>query len=290
MRRVVTILLLAIMWYASWHVNIPFCNEPEEPAQIPKLDVPYEPTSYGIAQAMISMAKVTSKDIVYDLGCGDGRIVIMAAKDRKARGVGVDIDPQRIKESIENADAAGVSNIVRFVQQDLFAIDVTPATVVMLYLWPEVNLKLRPKLLQDLKPGTRIVSHSHTMGAWKADATQQVEGHSIYLFTVPSNVTGDWLWTGLDKSPIRLNFTQSFQEARGIPSDQRNKPVLKCTLNGKAIRCSGEKMQNGKIRSFLFEGQVSGDTIKGKTKYGARGTSKSLLATRDPSTKVSIAE
>lgn len=290
MRRVVTILLLAIVWYATWNGNLSFCINTNETGQKPKLDVPYEPTSYGIAQGMFSMAKVTSNDLVYDLGCGDGRIVIMAAKERKARGVGVDIDPVRIKESIENAEAAGVSNLVRFIEQDLFATDVTPATVVMLYLWPEVNLKLRPKLLQDLKPGTRIISHSHTMGAWKANATQRVEGHSIYLFIVPSNVTGDWLWTGLDKSPTRLNFTQKFQEAKGILPSQRDEPVLKCTLNGKAIRCSGEKMQNGKIRSFLFEGQVSGDMIKGKAKYGARGTSRSVRATRDPSTRVSIAE
>ncbi len=160
----------------------------------------------------------------------------------------------------------------------------------MLYLWPEVNLKLRPKLLQGLKPGARIVSHSHTMGAWKADATLRVEGHSIYLFTVPSNVTGDWLWTGLEKSPTRLSIIQKFQEAQGMIPGKENEPLLKCTLNGTALRCSGEKMQNGKIRSFLFEGQVSGDTIKGKVKYGARGTSRGVRATRDPSTKVSIAE
>jgi len=290
MRRVVTILLLAIVWYATWHGNLSFCIDTDETGQKPKLDVPYEPTSYGIAQAMLSMAKVTSKDLVYDLGCGDGRIVIMAAKERKARGVGVDIDPARIKESIENAKAAGVSNLVRFMEQDLFATDMTPATVVMLYLWPEVNLKLRPKLLQDLKPGTRIVSHSHTMGVWKADATQRVEGHSIYLFTVPSNVTGDWLWTGLEKSPTRLSIIQKFQEAQGMIPGKENEPLLKCTLNGTALRCSGEKMENGKVRSFLFEGQVSGDTIKGKVKYGARGTSINVRATRDPSTKVSIAE
>jgi len=290
MRRVITILLLATAWYAAWYGNLSFCKDTEEIEQKPKLDVPYEPTSYGIAEAMLSMAEVTSKDLVYDLGCGDGRIVIMAAKERKARGVGVDIDPERIKESRENAKAAGVSNLVRFIEQDLFTTDVSRASVMMLYLWPEVNLKLRPRLLQDLKPGTRIVSHSHTMGTWKADATRRVENHNLYLFVVPANVTGTWLWTGLDKDPSRLRFTQSFQEAQGMLSGEGKETFLKCTLKGTAIGCSGEKMENDKMGSFLFEGRVSGDIIKGKIKHSARGPARTVKATRDASTMVSIAE
>jgi SAM-dependent methyltransferase len=290
MRKVITILLLATVWYAAWHGNFSFCKDAEEIDQKPKLDVPYEPTSYGIAEAMLSMAKVTSKDLVYDLGCGDGRIVIMAAKERKARGIGVDIDPERIKEGRENAKAAGVRNLVRFIEQDLFTTDVSRATVMMLYLWPEVNLKLRPKLLQDLKPGTRIVSHSHTMGAWKADATRTVENHKLYLFVVPANVTGTWLWTGLNKHPTRLNFTQSFQEARGMLSGEEKELFLKCTLKGTAISCSGKKMENDKMGSLLFEGHVSGDSIKGKIKHRARSPARIVKATRDTSTMVSIAE
>jgi len=282
MRRVVIILLLAIVWYAIWDGNLSFCRETDEIGQKPKLDVPYEPTSYGIARAMISMAKVTSQDVVYDLGCGDGRIVILAAKEQKARGVGVDIDPVRIKESIENAKAAGVSDLVRFIEQDLFATDVSEATVVMLYLWPEVNLKLRPKLMQVLKPGTRIVSHSHTMGIWNADATSRVEGHSIYLFVVPANVTGTWVWTGLSKNPTRLQFVQKFQEVQGLLPGQEKEPFLNCTLNGTAIRCSAA--------SFLFEGHVSGDTIKGKIKDSVSRQVRAARATRDFSTMVSIAE
>jgi SAM-dependent methyltransferase len=282
MRRAVAILLLGIVWYAIWNGNTVFCKETEETDQNPKLDVPYEPTSYGITKAMLSMAKVTSKDLVYDLGCGDGRIVIMAAKEQKARGVGVDIDPVRIKESIENAKAAGVTNLVRFIVQDLFITDVSPATVVMLYLWPEVNLKLRPRLLQDLKPGTRIVSHSHTMGTWKADVIQRVEGHNLYLFVVPANVTGTWVWTGLSKDPTRLQFTQKFQKAHGMMPGEENEPFLKCTLNGTAIRCSAE--------SLLFEGQITGNLIKGKVRDSVSAPTRLVKATRDPSTRVSIAE
>lgn len=282
MRKAVMFLLLTIGLYAIWNGNISFCSEPGETEQQPKLDVPYEPTSYGITNAMLSMAKVTSKDLVYDLGCGDGRIVIMAAKERKARGVGVDIDPIRIKESVENAKTAGVTNLVRFAVQDLFVTDVSPATVLMIYLWPEVNLKLRPRLLQDLRPGTRIVSHSHTMGTWKADVIQRVEGHNLYLFVVPANVTGTWVWTGLSKAPTRLQFTQKFQKAHGMVPDEENEPFLKCTLNGTAIRCSAE--------SLLFEGQITGNLIKGKVRDSVSGPARLVKATRDPSTRVSIAE
>jgi ribosomal protein L11 methylase PrmA len=134
---------------------------------------------------MLRLAKVTSQDVVYDLGCGDGRVVIAAAKDFGARGVGIDIDPERIAESRANARKAGVENRVEFRNEDLFEADIRPATVVTLYLWPWINLKLRPKLLSDLKPGTRVVSHFHDMGDWPPEKEIEVEGHKIYLWTIP---------------------------------------------------------------------------------------------------------
>jgi SAM-dependent methyltransferase len=149
-------------------------------------DVPYEPTHPEIVSAMLKLADVRKSDVVYDLGCGDGRIVIEAAKQFGARGVGIDIDPQRIREARANARQAGVGRLVTFRIGDLFQAKIREATVVMLYLWPEVNLKLRPKLLRDLKPGTRVVSHSHTMGDWKAEKEIEVEGDKIYLWTIPA--------------------------------------------------------------------------------------------------------
>src|SRR5512139_2288709 len=127
-------------------------------------DVIFVPTPEAVVQAMLKAAKVTKADVVYDLGCGDGRIVIAAARDFGARGVGIDIDPQRIAESQENARAAGVTGRVVFREQDLFEADFREATVVTLFLWPSLNLKLKPRLLKELRPGTRIVSHSHDMG------------------------------------------------------------------------------------------------------------------------------
>jgi ubiquinone/menaquinone biosynthesis C-methylase UbiE len=156
-------------------------------AQNPKkrLDAPFVPTIDEIAEAILKMAKVTKDDVVYDLGCGDGRVVIMAAKKFGARGVGVDIDPERIRESKENARKAGVSDRVKFIQQDLFKTDISKATVVTLYLLPEVNLRLRPKLLKELKPGTRVVSNSFDMGDWEADKKESVFGNSIYYWVIP---------------------------------------------------------------------------------------------------------
>ncbi|MGH9943764.1 MAG: SAM-dependent methyltransferase [Pyrinomonadaceae bacterium] len=149
-------------------------------------DVPYVPTSEQVVDAMLKLAKVTKSDTVYDLGCGDGRIVITAAKEFGANGVGVDINPVRIREANENAKKAQVTDKVKFIEGDLFATDFSQATVVTLHLLSAVNLKLRPKLLEQLKPGTRIVSHAFDMGDWKPEQTLQVEGAMIYFWTVPA--------------------------------------------------------------------------------------------------------
>jgi SAM-dependent methyltransferase len=151
-------------------------------------DVPYVPTPQPVVDAMLKVAKVGKNDLLYDLGSGDGRIVNTAAQQYGTRGVGIDISPERIKEANENAKKAGVSDRVRFVQQDLFKTDFSKATVVTLYLLPEVNLKLRPKLLSELKPGTRIVSHAFDMGDWKPDQKLSVGGKTIYYWVVPEKV------------------------------------------------------------------------------------------------------
>jgi uncharacterized protein len=147
-------------------------------------DVHWEPTTDPVVTAMLKLAGVKKGDTVYDLGCGDGRIVIAAATQFGARGVGIDIDPQRIAESNENAKKAGVTNMVRFEEEDLFEAKISDATVVTLFLWPSVNMKLRPKLLKELKPGTRVVSHSHDMEDWKADKEEVVDGARLFLWTI----------------------------------------------------------------------------------------------------------
>ena len=155
--------------------------------------MPYVPTTEAAVTAMLKLADVKTTDVVYDLGCGDGRIVVAAAKTFGARGVGVDINPVRIGEAKENARKAGVESLVRFEENDLFAADIREASVVTLFLLPNVNLKLRPKLLQDLKPGTRIVSNTFDMGDWKPDKQATVGdaaeatylSHTLYLWIVP---------------------------------------------------------------------------------------------------------
>jgi len=147
-------------------------------------DVPFVPTSQALVVEMLKLANVTKADTVYDLGCGDGRIVITAAKQFGARGVGVDINPERIQEANENARRAGVADKVKFIEGDLFTADIRPATVVTLYLLPSVNLKLRPRLLNELKPGTRVVSHSFDMDDWKPDKAAMVEGSQLYLWVI----------------------------------------------------------------------------------------------------------
>jgi SAM-dependent methyltransferase len=164
----------------------------KQPRRAP--DVPYVPTTEAAVKAMLKLAGVTKDDVVYDLGCGDGRIVIAAAKEYGAKGVGIDINPQRIKEANENAAKAGVEKLVRFEENDLFEASISEATVVTMFLLSNINLKLKPKLLKDLKPGTRLVSNTFDMGEWKAEREVEVDGgddeetflsRRLFLWKVP---------------------------------------------------------------------------------------------------------
>ncbi len=181
-------------------------------------DVDWEPSPLDVVDEMIILAHVHETDLVYDLGCGDGRIVIAAAAKTGARGVGVDIDPRRITESSEAALRADVDGLTQFVNRNLFAADIGDATVLFLFLFPDVNLRLRPKLLGELKPGTRIVSYSHDMGRWRPDEVVQRTDAYIYLWIVPANLSGVWegsIETGEGQLPLRMRIRQEFQKVSG---------------------------------------------------------------------------
>jgi predicted RNA methylase len=258
-----------------------------------KIDVPFEPSSTEIVGEMLNMAAVKGDDLVYDLGCGDGRIVITAAKKTGARGVGVDLDPQRIRESVENARRAGVADRVKFFQQDLFQTDIRKATVVMLYLWPEVNLRLRPKLLRELKPGTRVVSHSHNMGTWQADQSiTAANGHKIYLWMIPANVSGTWEWEkrgpkGRDRWRLRLQ--QNFQQVSGLMQAGADEMSLKeLALKGAWLRFSVASEIEGQNHEVYFEGRVKDHVLEGTMEEtSAKESSRhTWRAKRDPSTVI----
>lgn len=153
-----------------------------------KSDVPYVPTSTPVVNRMLQLAEVDENDLVYDLGSGDGRIVIQAAQQYGARGVGIEIDPELVRQARRNAHEAGVSDLVEFRQADLFKTDLSDATVVTMYLLPSVNLKLRPKLFKQLEPGTPIVSHDFDMGKWAPEQTVELNGDTVYRWTIPEQI------------------------------------------------------------------------------------------------------
>jgi ribosomal protein L11 methylase PrmA len=154
-------------------------------AQTVQRDVPYVPTPEHVVKRMLELAQIKKGEFMMDLGSGDGRIAIAAARDFGARAVGIDIDPQRIKEANENVQKNGVGDRVRILQADLFEANISEATVVTLYLLPSLNLKLMPKLMKELKPGTRIVSHAFDMGDWKPEQELDVNNRKVYFWTIP---------------------------------------------------------------------------------------------------------
>ncbi len=253
-----------------------------------KLDVPYEPSSEDVVEIMLQMARVNKDDFVYDLGCGDGRIVIAAAQKAGARGVGVDLDPERIKESLENARKADVIERVHFFEGDLFQTEIAKATVVMLYLWPEVNLKLRPKLFRELKPGTRIVSHSHDMGPWEADQMVVASnGHRVHFWVMPANVAGIWEWEMPGEGErYMLTLGQQFQKVSGglqIGADKVS--VSNAKLIGDRLEFTVEGPFRGHTEQMHFIGRVQGHLLEGTMERAAGGSRdpRKWKATRDPS-------
>ena len=209
-----------------------------------KKDVPYVPTPEPVVEQMLKMVNIANGDIVYDLGCGDGRIVVAAVKKGAKRGVGVDIDPQRIKESKENAEKNGVTDKVEFVNKDLFQMDFKEASVLTLYLLPEVNLRLRPKILDELKPGSRVVSHAFDMDDWQADEQATVEpgGETVYFWIVPAKVEGTWdtkLKSPAGEKAAKLNLKQTFQNVTGTATiDGKEQEIKEGKLKGDELTLS----------------------------------------------------
>jgi SAM-dependent methyltransferase len=230
-----------------------------------QLDVPYVSTPHEVVAEMLRLANVTGNDVVYDLGCGDGRIVIAAAQKYGARGTGVDLDPQRIMEAQAKARQARVETRVRFLQQDLFETDLREATVVTLYLLPKVNLQLRPILLRDLKPGTRVVSHEFSMDDWQPDSSVREKDSNIYLWIIPAQVSGTWAWTPSGATePYTLRLSQRYQEVNGtLQASGIEMALTDVVLVGDHLRFTA--LPRGKTQpvGLAFDGRIQNNTLVG---------------------------
>jgi len=264
-------------------------------------DVPFVPTPPEVVDEMLRLADVKAGDVLYDLGCGDGRIVIAAAKRYGVKAVGIDIDPVRIGESNENAAQAGLTGKVRFIQQNLFEADFKDATVVTMYLLTSVNLRLRPKLLAELKPGTRLVSHSFEMGEWRPDKTSVVttsfgDERDVHFWIVPANVTGRWEWDIPDGSSAKHYLLEAGQEFQVVTASGREGvwplAVTDIRLAGDSFGFRIDTEADGKMISEIYEGKVSGDKIVGTVRPAgnAKAPAVAWKARRDPKTVESIAK
>jgi precorrin-6B methylase 2 len=288
-RRLAALALAAVLYPFQAGAQAPAPAPPAAPKapaaeEAPRLDVPYVPTPQAVVDEMLKLAKPTRSDLLYDLGCGDGRIVVTAAKQFGTKGVGYDIDPARIRDSEANAQVAGVTGLVTFRRQDLFTVSLAEPSVLTMYLLPSVNMKLRPKIFAEMKPGTRIVSHAFTMEDWQPDQRSSANGANIYFWVVPGNVSGTWTATGLGGGPTTLRFTQVFQKAQGavVAAAGTEQPLGDVVVSGEEVTFTADMGGGTPVRC---RGRVSGDRIEGSLEGGA---GKKWTATRDPATKQSL--
>jgi precorrin-6B methylase 2 len=240
-----------------------------------RLDVPYVPTPPTVVKRMLELAQVGKNDFVIDLGSGDGRIAIAAAKDFGARAaLGVDLDPQRISEANENAAKAGVTDRVTFRQQNLFETAIKDANVITMYLLTSVNAQLRPRLLDELRPGTRIVSHAFGMGEWQADVHERVDNRDVFLWIIPAKIAGQWTIRDGTQN-FTMQVEQVFQELKGSATiDGRSVPLRNGKMNGEQVAFTLEI--NGKAETF--QGKVIGDKMEATG--GPVATKRDWSATR----------
>lgn len=252
-------------------------------------DVVYVPTPQVVVDEMLSMAKVGPKDFVIDLGSGDGRMVITAAKKFGARGFGVDLSDELLQESNKTAQSQGVSDRAIFIKQNLFETDLSPATVITTYLLPSMNEKLRPKIL-SMKPGTRVVAHDYHMGDWNADAQKTLSvpekkvgeaGKSfIYLWVVPAKIAGRWqsqIAAGAQPANWEFDFEQRYQMFDGAARSGDQKLALRSTrLEADQITFQFLTKPGDNSTRHEFNGTVKGDTIEGTLKLGDGAAQKQL--------------
>lgn len=242
----------------------------------PKFDVPFVPTPMVVVDEMLKLADVGPKDFVMDLGSGDGRVVIAAAKKFGARAVGVELDQHLIMQSEESVRQAGLESRVKIIEQDLFEVDLSPATVITMYLFPGVNQRLRPRLLA-LRPGTRIVSHDYDLGDWRPDRTSAIR-KKVFLWVVPAKVAGRWR-TRLALPPverlIELDLTQRHQEiSGGARVNGVAGPIWAARLTGAQLSFVViDTTDRNSEASLYFEGRVTGDAIEGTVARGV-GTAR----------------
>lgn len=237
-----------------------------QPAAKVQPDVGFVPTPQPVVESMLQTAKVGNKDVLYDLGCGDGRLVILAAKQYGARAIGIDIDPERIAEAKQNATAAGVEAKVEFRQANIFESDFKDASVITLYLLNELNVRLRPRIFAQVKPGTRIVSHAFRMGEWEPDEEKPVSVHTstyhTYFWVVPANVSGRWKVTAPAKSkelPTSVEIEQKFQMLTVRNADAADEVLGTGKVSGKTFQVSLDKTPDG--QPITFNGTVDGDKL-----------------------------
>ena len=237
-------------------------------------EVPFVVSPDSVTLAMLTAARVTNEDYVIDLGSGDGRIVILAARRFGARGLGIEINPELVAKSRENARNAGVAERVSFREQDLFKTDLSPASVITLYLLPEVNMQLRPKILA-LRPGTRVVSHDFDMEDWEPDKTATVDApdkpiglgktSKVYMWVVPARVEGAWCGTGKAKGKS-IAIAQKYQIVRiDVPAEGGTVKAIEAKVNGNAI------LSRTKVLNLAFDGQKLRTTYAGGAMAGLKG-------------------
>jgi len=230
-------------------------------------DVHFATTPHKVVKEMLKLAGVNKDDVVADLGSGDGRIVIAAARDFGARGGGVELDKELVAESIKNAKESGVAEKVKFLEEDFFTVDLRDATVVTLYLLPDLNARLVPKFLKELKPGSKIVSHMWEMGKWKPDMTLKAYSTTVHLWIVPAQVDGNWRLTLKNDKGLReymLTIKQVFQKIRASLSDGKRRYTVEDTnIQGNDIAISVSDAVRGRIFIINMEAVVKENDMEG---------------------------
>ena len=292
LRRLAAATLLALSFGAAGAQSAVAADKPDDRPAIPVEEVPYVRTPQAVVDRMLELAEVGPEDFLVDLGSGDGRIVITAAQQRGARGFGVELDPSLVDASNAAAHRAGVAERARFYVRDLFDTDISAASVLTMYLLPAVNLALRPRLLKQLRPGTRVVSHDWNMGEWQPDASAVVTGldkavmpqrsSTLYLWIIPAKVAGAWrVEIEGAAQPMQIEFAQRFQEISGVVTRARGRTLLQSGhVRGAEIRFALIDENQRPSAPLHFFGRVYGDRMEGTIVQGATGSGQRWHAVR----------